>query len=53
MNLIELKNVAKYYKSEDNVSVGMKNISVAFNFMFMQLLGYRFFSLDSCLYLRN
>lgn len=32
MHLIELKNVAKYYKSEDNVSVGMKNISTAFNY---------------------
>lgn len=32
MHLIELKNVSKYYKSEDNVSVGMKNISVSFDF---------------------
>lgn len=32
MHLIELKNVSKYYKSEDNVSVGMKNISAAFNY---------------------
>src|SRR5690554_266335 len=32
MHLIELKNVAKYYKSEDNVSVGMKNISTTFDY---------------------
>lgn len=32
MHLIELKNVAKYYRSEDNVSVGMKNISTTFNY---------------------
>src|SRR5690554_2973147 len=32
MHLIELKNVSKYYKSEDNVSVGMKNISVGFDY---------------------
>ena len=32
MHLIKLKNVSKYYKSEDNVSVGMKNISVGFDY---------------------
>lgn len=32
MNLIKLKNVSKYYKSEDNVSVGMKNVTTAFDF---------------------
>jgi len=32
MHLIELKKVSKYYKSEDNVSVGMKNVSTTFDY---------------------
>ncbi|MCF7933144.1 MAG: ABC transporter ATP-binding protein, partial [Acholeplasmataceae bacterium] len=32
MAMIRLDNVSKYYKSEDNVSVGMKKISLSFDF---------------------
>src|SRR5690606_34650310 len=31
MSMIKLENVAKYYKSEETVSVGMKKVTLDFN----------------------